>query len=87
MFSKELMRKNEYCLFHNCFFSLRQRSLQYLTSSQTRFHFFLHEKGRPQLKQVFCGRNVFFNSGRFQFRQKIRMPFHKFFALFPVCKK
>jgi hypothetical protein len=35
---------------------LRQRSLQCRTSSQQRSHFLRHEKGRPQVAQVFCGR-------------------------------
>ena len=34
----------------------RQRSLQYLTSSQTRSHFFRHAKGFSQTRQSLVGR-------------------------------
>jgi hypothetical protein len=37
----------------------RQRSEQYLTSSQTAFHFLRHVKGLPQVAQIFCGRSDF----------------------------
>lgn len=37
--------------------SPRQRSEQYLTSSQTRAHLFRQAKGRPQVAQVFTGRS------------------------------
>jgi hypothetical protein len=42
------------------FFADRQRSEQYLTSSQTRSHFLRQVKGLPQVAQVFCGRLDFF---------------------------
>ena len=35
------------------------RSEQYFTSSQTFSHFLRQEKGRPQTKQIFCGRSDF----------------------------
>lgn len=37
----------------------RQRSLQYLTSSQLRSHFFRQEKLKPQTGQVLVGRCAF----------------------------
>lgn len=39
--------------------SLRHRSLQYLTCSQTLAHFFRQAKGRLHCKQVFSGRFSF----------------------------
>ncbi len=46
------------------FFLLRQRLLQYLTSSQCLAHFFRHAKARPHALQVFSGRPclLFFES-------------------------
>jgi hypothetical protein len=38
----------------------RQRSEQYLTSSQTFAHFLRQTNGRPQVMQFFCGRSDFF---------------------------
>ena len=40
--------------------SRRQRSEQYLTSSQTFSHFLRQENGRPQVSQVLDGRSHFF---------------------------
>ena len=42
------------------FLFLLHRSLQYLTSPQHSFHFFLQEKGRLQIKQILDGRLLFF---------------------------
>lgn len=39
---------------------LRQRAEQYLTSSQTSFHFFRQAKGRLQKGQIFSGSSDFF---------------------------
>ena len=38
----------------------RQRSEQYFTSSQTFSHFLRQVNGRPQTRQVFCGKSLFF---------------------------
>ena len=40
--------------------SVRQRSEQYFTSSQTFSHFLRQVKGRPQTTHVFCGKSPFF---------------------------
>lgn len=45
--------------FEASLFRLRQRVLQYLTSSQTLLHFFLQLKGRPQTTQTLLGRFFF----------------------------
>ncbi len=37
---------------------IRQASLQYFTDSQSLSHFFRHEKGRPQVTQIFEGRGA-----------------------------
>ena len=40
-------------------FLLRQRSLQYTTSSHTRSHFLRHVNGRPQTGHTFVGKSRF----------------------------
>ncbi len=45
----------------------RQRSEQYLTSSQTRAHFLRQENGRLHLKQSLLGRVAFVNRWLFEF--------------------
>ena len=43
------------------FLKRRQRSLQYLTWSQSFFHFFRQVKGRSQTGQILVGSSDFFN--------------------------
>jgi hypothetical protein len=51
--SRQKVKKKNYFVL---LFALRQRSLQYFTSSQMLCHFFLQVKGRLQTGQILVGR-------------------------------
>gem|GEM_PF-3550634 len=55
-----LNRENSQSEFLEGYFCLRQRSLQYLTSSQHFPHFLRHENGFPQTTQSLLGKKDLF---------------------------
>jgi hypothetical protein len=80
-------------LFHHLDLLLderRQRSEQYLTSSQTAFHFLRQAKGRPHIEQIFCGRSDFFimlQSFKKAFAVSIDCRIRFRGQLFPICEQ
>ena len=50
------------------FLERRQRSLQYLTCSQSFFHFFRQVNGRSQTGQILVGSSDFFNPRKISLR-------------------